>query len=200
MCARVLWMLIVAWVAASPVWALDPTKRVSQYAHTSWRSRDGYFGGSFPASIAQTQAGFIWIGTTSGLTRFDGVRFTQWSPSDGQPLPLPIACMVAAKDGSLWMGANGYVAHWEGGRLTRYAAGPFTVMAILETNDGTIWFTRVGGGKPGGLCRLERGAFHCYGASDGIEGLQPGALAADVRGTFGSAAMRTSSVGLRPPT
>jgi ligand-binding sensor domain-containing protein len=148
-------MLIVAWVATSPAWALDPTKRLSQYAHTSWRSRDGYFGGSFPVSIAQTQDGFIWIGTTNGLIRFDGVRFTPWSLQDGQPLPLLIYCLVAAKDGSLWMGSDGYVAHWVGGRLTRYAVGPFGVSAILETRDGTIWFTRVGGGNPGGLCRLE---------------------------------------------
>jgi signal transduction histidine kinase/ligand-binding sensor domain-containing protein len=184
MCARVLWMLIVVWVATSPAWALDPTKRLSQYAHTSWRSRDGYFGGSYPVSIAQTQDGFIWIGTTGGLIRFDGVRFTPLSPQDGQPLPLPIYCMVASKDGSLWMGADGYVTHWEGGRLTRYAVGSFVVTAIVETNDGTIWFTRIGGGKPGGLCRLERGAFHCYGASDGIEGLQPSALAADGAGNL----------------
>jgi signal transduction histidine kinase/ligand-binding sensor domain-containing protein len=184
MCARVLWMLIVAWVAASSAWALDPTRRLSQYAHTSWRSSDGYFGGSVPTSIAQTQDGFIWMGTTSGLIRFDGVLFTRWSPPDGQPLPLPIYSLLAAKDGSLWMGAEGYVAHWESGRLTRYAMGSFSVSAILETNDGTIWFTRAGGGKPGGLCRLERGASHCYGASDGIEGLQADALAEDGAGNL----------------
>jgi signal transduction histidine kinase/ligand-binding sensor domain-containing protein len=182
--ARFLWMLIVAWVAASSAWALDPTKRLSQYAHTSWRSRDGYFGGSYPSSIAQTQDGFIWIGTTSGLIRFDGVRFTQWSPPDGQPLPLPIYCLVAARDGSLWIGSQGSVAHWASGRLTRYAAGPFSVLAILERRDGTIWFTRVGGGKPGGLCRLERGASQCYGASDGIEGLGTDALAEDGAGNL----------------
>jgi signal transduction histidine kinase/ligand-binding sensor domain-containing protein len=184
MCARILWMLIVAWVAAGSAWALDPARRLSQYTHTSWRSRDGYFGGSFPTSIAQTRDGFIWIGTTNGIMRFDGVRFTRWSPPAGQQLPSLIYSLVAAKDGSLWIATDGYVAHWESGRLTRYAAGPFNVTAILETNDGTIWFTRSGGGKPGGVCRLERGAPHCYGASDGIEGLQADALAEDGAGNL----------------
>ena len=138
--ARVLWMLIVAWVATSSAWALDPTRRLSQYAHTGWRSRDGYFGGSYPTSIAQTQDGFIWLGTTNGLMRFDGVRFTLWSPPDGQPPPLPIISLVAARDGSLWMGADGVIAHLDNGRLTRYSAGPFSVMAILESNNGTIWW------------------------------------------------------------
>jgi signal transduction histidine kinase/ligand-binding sensor domain-containing protein len=183
--ARVLWLLIVAWVATSSAWALDPTKRLSQYAHTSWRTQDGYFGGSVPTSIVQTRDGFIWIGTTGGLIRFDGVRFTQWSAPDGQPLPLPIFSMLASRDGSLWMGADGYVTHWEGGRLTRYSAGPFSVTALLETNDRTIWFTRSGGGgKPGGLCRLERGESHCYGASDGIEDIATSALAEDGAGNL----------------
>jgi ligand-binding sensor domain-containing protein len=181
--ARILWMLMVAWVGANSAWALDPTKHLSQYAHTSWRSRDGYFGGSFPTSIAQTRDGFIWITTTNGLMRFDGVRFTRFSPPDG-PSPMVLYSLLAAKDDSLWMGADGYIAHWESGRLTRYPTGPFIVLAMREANEGTIWFTRIGGGKPGGLCRLERGESHCYGASDGIEGLGTSALAQDGAGNL----------------
>ena len=181
---RILWILIVAWTWANSAWAIDPAKRLSQYAHTSWRSRDGYFDGSFPTSIAQTRDGFIWVGTTNGLMRFDGVRFTRWSPPDGLPQPTLIYSLIGAKDGSLWMATDGYISHWESGRLTRYAVGPFIVVAILESRDGTIWFTRSGGGKPGNLCRLERGAPHCYGASDGIEGSQPSALAEDSTGNI----------------
>ena len=182
--ARVLWMLIVAWVAASSAWALDPDKRLSQYAHTSWRIRDGYFGGGVPSSIAQTRDGFIWVGTTNGLMRFDGVRFTRWSPPNGPAPSPPIFCMVAARDGSLWMGGDLYVSHLESGRLTRFAAGPFLVLGLLEANDGTIWFTRIGGGRPGGVCRLERGELHCFGASDGIEDSGTVALAQDAAGNF----------------
>jgi len=182
--ARILWMLIVAWVGVNSAWALDPAKRLSQYSHTSWRTRDGYFGGSIPTSIAQTRDGFIWIGTTNGLMRFDGVRFTRWFPPDGQAQLTLINSLVASKDGSLWIATDGYVAHWESGRLTRYTVGPFMVAAILETHDGTIWFTRSGGGKPGDLCRLERGAPLCYGAANGIEGLLPSALAEDSAGNL----------------
>jgi hypothetical protein len=129
-------MLMVAWVGASSAWALDPAKRLSQYAHTSWRSRDGYFGGGVPSSIAQTRDGFIWVGTTNGLTRFDGVRFTRWSPPNGPSPTPPIYCLAAAKDGSLWMAGGPYVVHLESGHLTRYAAGPFIVLGLLEANDG----------------------------------------------------------------
>ena len=36
--------------------------------------QDGIFNGT-PVAIAQTQDGYIWIGTQAGLVRFDGVRF-----------------------------------------------------------------------------------------------------------------------------
>jgi signal transduction histidine kinase/ligand-binding sensor domain-containing protein len=182
--ARILWVLMLAWVGVNAAWALDPAKRLSQYAHTSWRSRDGYLGGAIPTSITQTRDGVIWIGTTNGLMQFDGLRFTRWSSPDGQTLPSLIYSLVAAKDGSLWIATDGYIARWESGRLTRYPVGAYSVAAILETHDGTIWFTRSGGGKPGGLCRLRQGVPQCFEASDGIEGLFPSALAEDATGNL----------------
>lgn len=56
----------------------DPSRRISQYAHTAWRIRDGAFAGA-PSAITQTTDGYVWIGTISGLLRFDGVRFVRWT-------------------------------------------------------------------------------------------------------------------------
>jgi ligand-binding sensor domain-containing protein len=58
-------------VALPRAHALDPHPRISQYAHTAWRVRDGAFVGA-PSSIAQTTDGYVWIGTLAGLLRFDG--------------------------------------------------------------------------------------------------------------------------------
>src|ERR1700761_1040980 len=59
--------------------AVDPDRRISQYAHTAWRLRDGLFPG-VPTAITQTKDGYVWIGTLNGLVRFDGVRFVRWVP------------------------------------------------------------------------------------------------------------------------
>ena len=66
-----LW-LIPAFVCVFPVsvWAVDPNRHISQYAHAAWRLQDGFFKGS-PISIAQTKDGYVWLGTASGLLRFD---------------------------------------------------------------------------------------------------------------------------------
>ena len=53
--------------------ALDPSLDVSQYAHMSWRVRDGFTRGTILA-ITQTPDGYLWLGTEFGLYRFDGVR------------------------------------------------------------------------------------------------------------------------------
>src|SRR5262249_32320894 len=62
--------------------ALDPTVRLSQYAHTAWLVREGFLG-SAPYSISQTTDGYLWIGSENGLVRFDGARFVPWDPPPG---------------------------------------------------------------------------------------------------------------------
>src|SRR5215469_14783109 len=53
--------------------ALNPSLDVNQYAHTVWKIREGFTKGEI-ISIAQTPDGYLWMGTTFGLLRFDGVR------------------------------------------------------------------------------------------------------------------------------
>jgi ligand-binding sensor domain-containing protein len=66
--------------------ALEADRRISQYAHTAWRTQDGFFSG-YPNSIAQTSDGYIWIGTQAGLMRFDGVRFVSRMSAEQSRLP-----------------------------------------------------------------------------------------------------------------
>ena len=77
---RRVFVLLLLLFLENSVWAVDPTRHISQYAHTAWRVQDGVFGGA-PWAITQTTDGYLWIGTRTGLLRFDGVRFVPWTPS-----------------------------------------------------------------------------------------------------------------------
>ena len=66
--------------------ALDPSLDLSQYAHTSWKVREGFTSGTIFA-MAQTPDGYLWLGTESGLVRFDGVRAVPWQSPNGEQLP-----------------------------------------------------------------------------------------------------------------
>src|ERR1700686_5890666 len=74
--------------AVSSLWAVDPSRHISQYTHTTWRIQDGVFNGS-PFAVTQTTDGYLGIETGAGLLRFDGVRFVPWPSPTGKNLPSP---------------------------------------------------------------------------------------------------------------
>src|SRR5258708_19288247 len=154
------WLAIL--LAFSPcAYALDPSLDVSQYAHTSWRVRDGFTKGVI-TSFAQTPDGYLWIGTESGLMRFDGVRATPWQPPSGQQLPGSlITSLWAARDGTLWIGTFTGLASWKDGKLREVPelAGQ-SVTSVLETRDSTVWIG-VYAESGGGLCEINGGVVHC---------------------------------------
>jgi signal transduction histidine kinase/ligand-binding sensor domain-containing protein len=150
------------------VFALDPHRRITQYGHTAWRVQDGLI--DSPNAITQTVDGYIWIGTRSGLVRFDGVTFSPWVPPNGQRLGGNTSLLGAA-DGSLWIGTTGGLSRWRDAELLTYTDEPGRsgISAILQDHTGAIWVTRYRVPEPEGpLCRVEGRSLHCYGKSDGI--------------------------------
>jgi len=140
------WKPIVITLAISflvcPASALDPSRRISQYAHSAWRTQDGAFPGT-PNAITQTADGYIWIGTSAGLVRFDGVRFAPWEPGKGKQLPSSVIYyLLGAKDGTLWIGTSAGLASWKNGELLNFTNAPGRIDFILEDHQGTIWAGR----------------------------------------------------------
>src|SRR5271165_1835882 len=163
--------------------ALDPSLDVSQYAHTSWKIRDGFYKGTIHA-IAQTPDGYLWLGTEFGLLRFDGVRMVPWQPPANEHSPNhDIRSLLASRDGTLWIGTEGGLASWKDGKLTQYPglAGQ-EVDALLEDREGTIW---VGFGYQtlvGRLCAIHGNSVQCY--EDGRLGNAVYSLHEDNRGNL----------------
>src|SRR5262249_25538327 len=128
--------LVLGWalLASCPhALALDPALDVSQYAHTSWKVRDGFTKGTIYA-IAQTPDGYLWLGTEFGLVRFDGVRAAPWQPPAGQRLPsTDISRLLVARDGTLWIGTVKGLASWRDGKLSPYPGlAGMAVLALIE--------------------------------------------------------------------
>jgi signal transduction histidine kinase/ligand-binding sensor domain-containing protein len=133
-CAAVCWVLLTAQSEAS-----DPQKPLTEYTHTVWTHKDG-IPSAFIYSMAQTEDGYLWLATTDGLVRFDGVRFVHWRPKTGHTALLGVVrSLCAARDGSLWIGtASGLVGHIRGDDLTTFSIGA-QAEALLEGRDGTLW-------------------------------------------------------------
>jgi signal transduction histidine kinase/ligand-binding sensor domain-containing protein len=164
--------------------AHDPVLRTSQYAHTSWRLQDGVFNG-IPTAIVQTADGYLWIGTTSGLVRFDGVRFVPWTPPvEGSALSKGVYSLGASRDGSLWIGGSDLM-RWKDGKLFRYPSLDARINAILEDPEGGVWVTRsrFQDGQ-GPLCHISDEGVKCFGPRDGISIPYAGALSRDTSGNL----------------
>jgi PAS domain S-box-containing protein len=154
-------LLLVRSTCAFP---LDPSLDISQYAHTAWKIRDGFFKGVI-TSIAQTPDGYLWVGTGLGLLRFDGVRAAPWRPPPNRQLPSnSVDSLLAARDRTLWIGTSKGLASLMAGKLTVYPqlAG-LRVQTLLEDHEGTVWAGGFAYTPPGKLCAIRNGDVHCYG-------------------------------------
>src|SRR3546814_3137402 len=102
--------------AAAIAFALAPDKAFHQYVQERWSTQSGLPQVSANA-IAQDGMGYLWVGTQTGLARFDGVRFTTFTPLDTPALPGAwIRVLRTDASGALWIGTyQGVAIHDEHG-------------------------------------------------------------------------------------
>jgi ligand-binding sensor domain-containing protein/signal transduction histidine kinase len=158
--------------------AQERDHELSQFYHTAWTTRDGA-----PADVlalAQTADGFLWLGTQSGLFRFDGIRFELFEPRQPGALPsMGVRSLLALPDGGLWVGYQFGGASLIQGDTVRSFGEPDglprgTVMSLVRDSDGRIW-----AGATGGLARLDRGRWHRVGPDEGLSGAPVVGMLAD---------------------
>src|SRR4051812_44768397 len=93
----------------------------THYSKRIWRSEDGLPQNRIHV-ITQTSDGYLWIGTSGGLVRFDGARFVAFDRSNTPGLgDDSILSLCPARDGSLWIGTEGGgLAQMKGGVLQTF--------------------------------------------------------------------------------
>lgn len=166
-------ILLVAFLALASghALALDPTYLLSQYGHTTWRLQDGSLP-AVPDPIAQGADGYLWIGTASGLFRFDGVRFTPWVSQYGEKLASnAVTALLATDDGSLWIGSDSGLDRLRDGRLTRISeeTNALVLGLHLET-DGKVWVVRAYGTPiETSLCWVQGDRLQCPVPLEGLD-------------------------------
>jgi signal transduction histidine kinase/ligand-binding sensor domain-containing protein len=137
--------LVAFFVSTLQLAALSATQDdppLSGYVHQSWTHKDG-LPGKDVMDIVQTPDGYLWLTTTAGLARFDGVRFASFAVIPGVPPAIGRGLCVGA-DGTLWIGLDqGGVIGLRNGVATFYPPGngPIegTVRKILLAHDNAIW-------------------------------------------------------------
>ena len=176
-CRTMLLVLISATTAVSSASAQEPAQTLSQLYHTAWTLRDGAPAGI--EALAQTADGFLWLGSGTGLFRFDGVRFELFEPPAHQSMPSTnVSALFATPDSGLWVGYRfGGVSLMQRGTIRSYGERDGlprgSVLSIVEDSAGTTWV-----GTTSALARLEEGRWRTSrarrGASRGCRERDPG--------------------------
>ena len=144
------------------------TPLLKRYDHEVWRSRDGLPSDNVQA-IARTPDGYLWLGTSAGLVRFDGSSFARLEDLTTQPAPLcDVRVLLAARGGALWIGTRDGALHkWNGTSLaTLGRAGEFgkEVQSLYEDSGGTLWV----GTRGRGLVRIRGNTHTGFSTREGL--------------------------------
>jgi len=154
-------------VVCGQAFALDPSRRLSQYILDNWQMPEGLPQTSAQA-LARTPDGYLWVGTQEGLARFDGVRFTVFDSNNEPAIPnRSIYVLFVDRTGRLFVGTPAGIAVLENGRFTKFNRVPelehVPIHAITEGKEGRFWV-----GTENGLFEIGGGRALWFGASSGL--------------------------------
>ncbi|HEY1786786.1 MAG TPA: two-component regulator propeller domain-containing protein [Verrucomicrobiae bacterium] len=119
-------------------------------------------------SILQDRRGYLWIGTTNGLARFDGIHFTTFDSINNPELPDGrILSLYQGRSGSLWIGTARGLVRYEGGRFSPFfekdGLSSERILCASEDLAGNVW-----AGTEAGLNRLEQARFTSFFTLEGL--------------------------------
>ncbi|MBQ3404941.1 MAG: SpoIIE family protein phosphatase [Oscillospiraceae bacterium] len=140
MCTALALLLLTQRAGAESNNAVDPLGHSDNYSAVLYNNTNG-----LPTSeandIAQTSEGFIWIGSYSGLIRYDGSTFERMDSTSG--IASVVALLADSRD-RLWIGTNDNgVALMERGELHMWGLddglGASKICTLEEGEGGVIY-------------------------------------------------------------
>ena len=98
--------------------------------------------------VVQDSEGYLWLASSAGLIRFDGLRFTTFAKATAPGLESDdVRAVLCTRAGEIWVGLHRYgVARWVGGRFQRVEPNgerdtPLAWASTLaEDASGGVWW------------------------------------------------------------
>jgi ligand-binding sensor domain-containing protein/AraC-like DNA-binding protein len=148
--------------------SLNFSMDIEKYILNAW-TRDTGLSHHTIFAIEQTADGYLWLGTPSGLVRFDGLHFTFYNHQNTPTLPeQKIIALHQDNTGCLWIGtAGGGLICFHEGNWTSYTnrdgLSDNYVRTITSDFNGILWV-----GTDYGLNRIDPEGIQHYTTKDGL--------------------------------
>ena len=165
-------------------YALDPSRKLTQSVHRIWQVQQG-LPQAWIHSIVQTRDGYLWLGTQTGLVKFDGVRFTSVDEMDGVPSAnLWVTHLIEDDHNALWIGTTqAGLIKLQRGTATRYSQReglpPGAIQCLFKDRQGHVWAC-----TPAGLAELTPDKVRMFGTADGLSSPDVSAACETPNGTL----------------
>jgi ligand-binding sensor domain-containing protein/signal transduction histidine kinase len=138
-------LLFVAGLCPLPALAAEDLP-VSPFFVKSWDGKDGLPQNSV-ISLVNSQDGYLWLGTLSGLVRFDGIQFTVFDENNTRGLPSSRVVKVFEDSRrNIWIGTEteGVVMAQPDGKLQSAdivgrGSPAGRLMSVCEDESGAVW-------------------------------------------------------------
>lgn len=151
----------ICWIACG-----EPRAAIAQRLPFTVYSVDEGLAASQVWNVLQDRRGYLWVATTWGLCRYDGVSFATISIPEGLPSPN-VRLTLEDEKGILWIGTNGGIASYDGQRIRSYAelggAVAGTIWSAAIDRYGVLWF-----GSDRGLVSYDGKDFRTFLRADGL--------------------------------
>ncbi len=176
-------LLLVSFFA--PSFFAFSTNEISPYTSRLWQTDDGLPQDDVRA-VCQTSDGYICVGTSQGLVRFDGIRFT---PMESAPVSeiknhaRTLLCTSA--DGTLWSATeDGKLRFRKNEKMTELqlptSVTNVSFTDIFPSRDGSLWI----GTEFNGLFHFKDGKFTRWNVKTGLAHRSVRSICEDHEGTI----------------
>src|SRR5215467_13675124 len=113
---RALWILF--FLGAIPF--VSTAQPSSNLGHQAWSTENGLPQNSVHA-LFQSRDGYIWVGTESGIARFNGIEFKIFQHENTAAITSDdIRCFAQSDTNTLWIGTADGLLRYETGSFHRY--------------------------------------------------------------------------------
>ena len=121
---------------------------------------------NYVRSILQDREGYLWFGTSGGVSRYDGQTFTTFATKDGLAANS-VRSILQDREGYLWFGTSNGVSRYDGQAFTNFSTkdglADNDVISIVQDREGYLWF-----GTPNGVSRYDGQTFTTFTTRNGL--------------------------------